>query len=143
IVEGTADFEVPDSACAPAFFYFSPLVDQTIVKSYNWNFGDGGTSAERIPGHLYQKPGTYKVSLNVELRSGCTYSERHEVVVLGPNGDFIYSATSACSNVAINFSAQNLSSISELAWDFGDGNTRTETIENGTEYSTEYTYNSS
>lgn len=36
------------------------------AKSYTWNFGDGETSAEESPFHLYATPGTYLVSLKAK-----------------------------------------------------------------------------
>ena len=41
--------------------------NETIVPStgaeYKWTFGDGGTSNEKDPVHIYEKPGAYKVCL--------------------------------------------------------------------------------
>jgi len=33
---------------------------------YLWDFGDGNTSTEKNPSHVYKKPGDYQVSLDVE-----------------------------------------------------------------------------
>ena len=33
------------------------------VEEYEWNFGDGTTSNQRNPAHVYTMPGTYQVSL--------------------------------------------------------------------------------
>lgn len=123
VVEGTADFYVPEPGCAPAFTYFVPKVDDQLVQSYLWDFGSGETSTERMPGHMYQKPGYYTVSLEVTLRSGCTYSETKvdSVFVDGPDGNFIYDATLSCSNTSVQFIASGLYNLSGLTWDFGDG----------------------
>lgn len=40
------------------------------IKAYEWNFGDGNTSEEKSPKHLYQEAGVYKVSLKVTLNNG-------------------------------------------------------------------------
>jgi gliding motility-associated-like protein len=37
-----------------------------------WDFGDGNTSSENSPAHKYEKPGNYKVRLDVENEYGCT-----------------------------------------------------------------------
>ncbi len=34
------------------------------ATSWNWNFGDGNTSAFQNPGHVYQQPGNYAVTLS-------------------------------------------------------------------------------
>lgn len=41
---------------------------------YNWSFGDGSNSDEFEPVHLYQRTGTYNVSLKVISASGCVDS---------------------------------------------------------------------
>lgn len=45
--------------------------DGTIV-SYNWDFGDGGTSSSRHPSHIYSAEGTYVVKLTVTDDEGLT-----------------------------------------------------------------------
>lgn len=45
--------------------------------SYNWDFGDGTTSAETDPEHKYQLPGDYRVTLFVTNNIGCTDSISH------------------------------------------------------------------
>ncbi len=46
---------------------------------YDWDFGDGTTSTEYIPSHLYTTPGLYDVTLSVENEQGC----KDEVTKLG------------------------------------------------------------
>ncbi|MBP7310348.1 MAG: PKD domain-containing protein, partial [Candidatus Cloacimonetes bacterium] len=36
------------------------------ITSWQWNFGDGGSSTEQHPLHVYQTPGVYSVSLTVD-----------------------------------------------------------------------------
>jgi gliding motility-associated-like protein len=52
------------------------FLDSTIfndpIVSYQWNFGDGGTSAEQSPVHLYQNAGLYTVSLIAKTVSDCS-----------------------------------------------------------------------
>lgn len=53
------------------------------IKAYEWNFGDGNTSEEKSPKHLYQEAGVYKVSLKVTLNNG--YKKNYSVK---KNSDF-------------------------------------------------------
>ncbi len=51
------------------------IVDFADTSAYNptswsWNFGDGGTSTEQNPRHMYESPGTYTVSLTANNSSG-------------------------------------------------------------------------
>jgi len=39
-------------------------------ETWQWSFGDGGTSVEQDPVHLYQAPGTFTVSLTVKIPTG-------------------------------------------------------------------------
>ncbi|MEA2110063.1 MAG: S8 family serine peptidase [Pseudomonadota bacterium] len=42
------------------------------ITSWSWNFGDGTTSTDQNPIHVYQQPGTYNVSLTVTGPGGST-----------------------------------------------------------------------
>jgi PKD repeat protein len=50
------------------------------VSSYNWNFGDGTTSAERNPSHTFTAVGTYNVILTVTGPGGSSIVTRQIVV---------------------------------------------------------------
>ncbi len=58
--------------------------DQSVVMSddaivaWLWSFGDGKTSAEKKPVHLYEKPGNYTVSLRIKTRNGLEYSSSQQ-----------------------------------------------------------------
>jgi gliding motility-associated-like protein len=39
---------------------------------YDWDFGDGETSTEFLPSHLYTRPGLFDITLKVENEQGCT-----------------------------------------------------------------------
>lgn len=56
------------------------------IKAYEWNFGDGNTSEEKSPKHLYQEAGVYKVSLKVTLNNGYkkTIPSRKIAISKGP-----------------------------------------------------------
>ncbi|HSO01575.1 MAG TPA: PKD domain-containing protein, partial [Gaiellaceae bacterium] len=51
------------------------------VESWAWSFGDGGTSTERHPTHVYLGPGTYPVTLTVTDDDGSSGSVTEDVVV--------------------------------------------------------------
>jgi hypothetical protein len=46
--------------------------DDGSVTGWNWRFGDGGTSEEAEPSHLYPAPGTYEVTLMITDNDGAT-----------------------------------------------------------------------
>jgi hypothetical protein len=45
------------------------------VKSYAWDFGDGGTSNEQNPEYTFKDEGTYSVTVTVTLADGKKYSD--------------------------------------------------------------------
>ncbi len=42
------------------------------VVTYNWSFGDGGSSSLQNPVHQYSAPGIYSLTLAVTTQNGCT-----------------------------------------------------------------------
>ena len=53
-------------------------------KSWEWSFGDGSTSAEKNPFHIYQKPGTYTVSLTATNAYGTSKEVKYEYITIQP-----------------------------------------------------------
>jgi gliding motility-associated-like protein len=70
--EPTIDFGlVEDLPCAP---YLAQFTNNSTADSeiyYYWSFGDGGSSTEETPVHLYQNPGQYSVTLQIRTEEGC------------------------------------------------------------------------
>jgi hypothetical protein len=65
-----ANFDAfPHSGAAPLLVNFMNL-SEGIYTSSLWNFGDGFTSTETNPVHVYQEPGVYTVSLMVSGPGG-------------------------------------------------------------------------
>lgn len=48
--------------------------------AYEWDFGDGSTSEEENPLHIFPAPGTYKVSLSVSGESGTARYEQNVLI---------------------------------------------------------------
>lgn len=65
-------FSVPDELkCAPYTAKFTDLSFAHTPIYYDWNFGDGGTSTEQNPIHVYEDVGVYDVTLTIRTDSGC------------------------------------------------------------------------
>jgi subtilisin-like proprotein convertase family protein len=61
------------------------FVDSTIpmANSWLWEFGDGGTSTEQFPIHVYTEAGTYNVTLTTSSSNGCSGNkDRSEYIVV-------------------------------------------------------------
>ncbi len=68
IIPPTADFEadvVYGLDCLTVAFYDLSQPGTGLITSWEWDFGDGGTSGEQRPQHTYLLPGIYDVSLTV------------------------------------------------------------------------------
>ena len=120
-----ADFEVSATtgvAGVTAFTFSKSLTDG--ISGWAWDFGDGGTSGEAQPVHIYQSPGSYTVSLTISGDWGSSTKTRTVTVYDPPNADFEVSATTGVAGVtAFTFSKSLTDGISGWAWDFGDGGT--------------------
>ncbi|MCK4683200.1 PKD domain-containing protein, partial [Candidatus Bipolaricaulota bacterium] len=64
----------------PFLVEFTPLVVGE-VSAYYWDFGDGETSIDSSPVHVYRDRGTYSVFLTVTLTNGSTGSEKKEDLI--------------------------------------------------------------
>ena len=79
-----ADFVVSAVAgSAPLSVVFA---DQSLgpVTSWNWDFGDGGTSTSQSPPHVYAAPGTYSVSLRATGPGGLDIERKLGFVQVTP-----------------------------------------------------------
>lgn len=111
----------------PAMF-MNMSQDSTTQLTYSWRFGDGGTSTDRNPTHLFAAAGTYTVSLNVTTASGCEDSISSTVTVYeNPVAGFAFT-DSVCAGSAVNFS-NNSNTLADTAarylWIFANGDTST------------------
>lgn len=96
--------------------------------AYTWDLGDGTTSPQKNPVHLYPVEGTFSVSLSIKDQYGCSsYISKPAYVRIGnPKADFTVSDTiGTCPPLIANFT-NNSVNYSNWSWDFGDGSTSTE-----------------
>ncbi|TAE48993.1 MAG: PKD domain-containing protein [Bacteroidetes bacterium] len=98
--------------------------------SYDWHFGDGGTSTLAQPQHTYTAYGLYDVSLTLtDLSSGCAFSDTLPgfIRLLDQVVSATASVSGTCAPVAATFT-QTSSLIQPgfvATWDFGDGSSQT------------------
>ena len=59
----------PASGEEPLVVDFTPVLEDAPTE-YLWTFGDGTTSAESVPSHIYYVAGTYSVTLAVVYADG-------------------------------------------------------------------------
>ena len=92
------DFPVPPASTVPQFTYIidneelapatvsftnTSIVPETIgMASFSWNFGDGQSSTETSPSHLYELPGAYTVNLVVTTSVSLEVREVTKTIVI-------------------------------------------------------------
>jgi PKD repeat protein len=113
------------------------FVDQSFpgtasITSWLWNFGDGHTSTQTSPVHVYTTAGTYTVSLSVSSAAGSDIETRGGYVTatapVVPTSDFAASPTSGAVPLRVQFGDQSTPGsgpVLSCQWDFGDGQTST------------------
>ncbi len=103
-----------------AKFTDSSTIASGNLVSWSWDFGDGSSSTDQHPGHLYPQVGTYGVTLNVSSDYGCLGSQSKMVSVQpSPTADFKVDNDVVELNSPINYTDQSLGAI-KWNWDFGD-----------------------
>jgi len=107
-------------------FTSSTFVNPNTTLTWFWEFGDGLTSTDIDPVHIYTSQGVYNVSLTITDTAGCTATITHPLSVIpGPVSLFGFNAP-ACSGSEVQFNDMSVATGSVIVswlWDFGDGNT--------------------
>jgi VCBS repeat-containing protein len=100
------------------------------ITSWQWDFGDGGTSTQQNPTHQYAQDGVYPVSLVVREADADTDTETKNITVsdTGPTAAFSAVPLSGDEPLTVNFTDASTSydGITSWQWDFGDGGTSTQ-----------------
>ena len=114
----------PDEGCAPlnASFTNSSLA----ATSYFWDFGDGTTSEESDPDHVYTEPGTYTIMLIALDPESCIPEDTvyQTVEVYGYPEALFDMTVDPFSPIAYNFTDQSVDAATWF-WTFGDGSSST------------------
>jgi len=98
------------------------------ITGHLWSFGDGATSNETSPVHVYQNRGTYTVSLQVSNASGndtITKANLIRAFDATPLADFVATPEEGEPPLSVQFYDTSAGSPTTWLWDFGDGTTTT------------------
>ncbi|HOG19096.1 MAG TPA: PKD domain-containing protein [Salinivirgaceae bacterium] len=97
------------------------------VSEWFWDFGDGTTSTEQHPTHIYTVPGIYTVSLTAsDGVFSITKTINNYITVERFSVDFSASNENILVGESVSFFDNSSSSVNNWLWDFGDGATSTE-----------------
>jgi PKD repeat protein len=90
--------------------------------AYEWDFGNGFSSREPDPEHLFEKPGRFVVRLWTSNARGRHQSEK-TIRVVGPDAplaDFRAHPRKGPAPLAVSFEDLSTGKIESWGWDFGD-----------------------
>lgn len=101
----------------------------TSAVSWLWDFGDGSTSSQQNPSHIYNSYGSFDVQLVVTNTSGCTDTLKKPayIKIIRPSISFPSLPVKGCIPYSISPVANivSLDAVTSYLWDFGDGTTST------------------
>jgi len=123
-----ADFSAtPTAGDVPVEVHFSNLSSEGPYDSSLWDFGNGSTSTDPNPIHLYTQSGSFAVKLTVSGPSGSdTLIKTNAIQVRPVTANFSSSATRGEAPFNVQFTNQTTGQVNSYLWDFGDGTTSTD-----------------
>jgi parallel beta-helix repeat protein len=96
-----------------------------------WDFGDGTTSSEQNPAHMYSWAGIFTVKLTTTTAAGSTSMIQRKMITITtdqamrPVANFIASSTDGTSPMSVQFTDTSVGHPDHWIWTFGDGSTDT------------------
>ena len=120
------DFSLtPNPVCGNNTVSFTTTANNYDINTYNWDFGDGGTSYGSIanPTYAYNAAGTYTIKLYVKNVGGCDTSMTKTITVKPPF-PHIVGQTYTCDGTRgeVTFTQASVQATT-VVWNFGDGTT--------------------
>ncbi len=136
---------------SPLLVEFNAIESTGNISSYEWMFGDGGSSSGSITSHTYTSAGVYTATLTVTDETGATDQESVVITVTNPSVNntppTAHISTTKSVGVApllVELNASNSKdsdgAIISYSWDLGDGENATGALVSHT-YTTPGTYN--
>ncbi len=101
-------------------------------ETFLWTFGDGGSSSDKDPKHLFTLSGSYTVTLYAFNVSSCNKVDSISfkiAVSVSPKSQFSFNPNPPRVNTAVNFVNQSIGAVNYM-WTFGDGDTLVTTNKN-------------
>ncbi|MFC1475173.1 PKD domain-containing protein [Candidatus Zixiibacteriota bacterium] len=116
---------VPQKGQAPLTVFFDANIDG-IANEFHWDFGDGETSDQQNPIHIYEQNGLYDVRLVASLTlSGCNIEEvvlkEGLIKVSDLVPEFSADNTVGVAPFVVHFQNNTSGSYQDRLWDFGEG----------------------
>ncbi len=129
-IELNADFDVIETTgCAPFVVNFIDI--SAGGNSWDWDFGNGFSSNEQNPTHVYSEPGFYTVSLIVSDSLNSDTETKSALIRVNPSpiANFTVNDQTGCSPHQAQFTDLSIptsGTITDWFWSFGNGETSSE-----------------
>ncbi|SMG42313.1 Por secretion system C-terminal sorting domain-containing protein [Marivirga sericea] len=125
--EPVPDFQATaqGSICTRKPIVFENLTDLPTEATFSWDLGDGTTSTDEEPEHVYAEAGEYTVIQSINM-AGCTV-EKTKTITVNPGPLVDFQTVNNCLGEILQF--ENMSEgdfLDTYQWDFGDGTLSTQ-----------------
>jgi gliding motility-associated-like protein len=130
-------YPVPVAAFSAANLSICTPLDSAILTNtsfitsgnitYRWTFGDGTSSDEISPAHVYTHPGNYEIKLLASAAGGCS-AETSQFILVKPGAAPAFTAQNICIDLnipLINRTNAPGAPVVNYLWDFGNGDNST------------------
>ncbi len=102
-----------------------------IITAWDWDFGDGISSTEQNPAHVYTNPGSYHVKLGVTGPDGTDVLVKENLIIAEKSIEPVHASFSALpisgdAPLTVAFTDKTTGDVENLTWIFGDGFTSNE-----------------
>ena len=129
-VPPVADFSgTPTSGNSPYVVSFSDESSAGVATSWQWFFGDGGSSTLQHPAHTYTAQGTYSVTLTAGNAYGSDTLTKSNYITVGAGpelfAEFVGTPQTGTAPLTVSFTDLSVGNITSWTWNFGDGTTST------------------
>ncbi|BAV05598.1 gliding motility-associated C-terminal domain-containing protein [Filimonas lacunae] len=113
------------NACQPPTrVQFTNTSTDTGALQYQWSFGDGATSTDASPEHIYDAAGDYMARLVAISTTGCTDTIIQKIAIGGVTPAFTANAN-ACTGKELFFTNTSAPAPVSSTWSFGDNSSYT------------------
>ena len=122
------NISIPDGVDTNTSVKFTDTSIGVGINTWMWVFGDGNTSNEQNPTHIYQKPGTYNVVLTATSPYGTSVSAPTTLNIIqgAPNVTIMVNVSEGYAPLVVQFADSTSNYTGDSYWDFGDGDVSNE-----------------
>ncbi len=124
IADAEFEYQIIKTCTGDSLVFTDLSVGDTTI-TWTWDFGDGNTSTDVNPSHLYAGTGNYEVILSITDTGGCFNKDTVSISTYlePPVAGFSVSAPPYCANVPISFFNSSTGQGLVYKWIFGTATT--------------------